>query len=44
MYRILSLERYGFLLVLLFLWLGILDKILLPVIEVFARLFGLQLF
>lgn len=44
MYKILSLERYGFLLVLIFLWLGILDKILVPVIILFARVFGLQLF
>ncbi len=44
MYKILSFERYGFVLVLLFLWLGILEKILIPVIVLFARLFGLELF
>lgn len=42
MYRILEMERFGFLLVLLFLLLGILDKILLPVVLFFLRLFGLE--
>ena len=41
MHKILSLERYGFLIVLIFLMLGILDKILLPVIAVFFRVFNL---
>lgn len=43
MYTILSLEQYGFLLVLIFLMLGILDRILLPVLLVFSRLFGIDL-
>ena len=38
---ILSMERYGFFLVIIFLYLGILDKILFPVIHVFAGIFGL---
>jgi Zn-dependent protease len=41
MYRILDLERYGFILVIIFLYLGILDLILYPVIRFFAQLFGL---
>lgn len=44
MYKILSLERYGFLLVLVFLMMGILDKILIPVIDVFGRIFGIPFF
>ncbi len=43
MEKILALERYGFLLVLVFLMLGILDKILLPVIMIFFRIFNLPL-
>jgi Zn-dependent protease len=43
MERLLSLERYGFILVILFLYLGILDKILLPVVFLFARIFNLPL-
>jgi Zn-dependent protease len=43
MEKILALERYGFLLVLVFLMLGILDKILIPVIFLFFRLFNLPL-
>jgi Zn-dependent protease len=42
MYRLLDLERYGFILVLVFLLLGILDKILLPVIYLFFGLFGVR--
>ncbi len=42
MYRILEMERFGFLLVIVFLLLGILDKILLPVVLFFLRLFGLE--
>lgn len=44
MYKILEMERFGFLLVLLFLYLGILDRILIPVIFWFSRIFGLSLF
>ncbi len=40
MYRLLEMERYGFLIVIVFLFLGILDKILLPVVTLFFRLFG----
>jgi Zn-dependent protease len=43
MEKILALERYGFLLVLVFLMLGILDKILIPVIFLFFRIFNLPL-
>ena len=42
MYWILSMEQYGFFLVLIFLMLGLLDKILLPVVQLFFRLFGLS--
>jgi Zn-dependent protease len=42
MYRILDMERFGFLLVLAFLLFGVLDKILLPVIIIFLKLFGLS--
>lgn len=44
MYKILSFERYGFMLVLIFLMLGILDRILLPVIFLFGRIFGVPFF
>lgn len=43
MYRLLSLEQYGFILVLVFLMLGLLDKILLPVVRLFFALFGLSI-
>lgn len=43
MYQLLELERYGFFLVIIFLFLGILDKILLPVIYFFFAIFGLSL-
>lgn len=42
MYRLLELERFGFVLVIVFLFLGILDKILLPVVTLFFRLFGIS--
>jgi len=42
MYWILSMERYGFFIVIIFLYLGLLDKILLPVITTFFRLFGVS--
>ncbi len=41
MYWILSMERYGFFIVIIFLMLGILDKILGPVITTFFNLFGM---
>ncbi|MBI3232130.1 MAG: site-2 protease family protein [Candidatus Doudnabacteria bacterium] len=44
MHKILSLERYGYLLVLIFLMFGILDRILLPVIMGFGKIFGLSFF
>lgn len=44
MYKILSYERWGFILVLVFLYLGILNRILEPVIVVFSRIFGLNFF
>jgi Zn-dependent protease len=43
MYKILEWERYGFILVLVFLYMGLLDRILLPVIIFFSNLFGLRL-
>lgn len=42
MYRLLEMERYGFLIVVIFLFLGILDKILMPVVTLFFRLFGIS--
>lgn len=42
MYKLLEMERYGFLIVLVFLFLGWLDKILLPVINVFLALFNIR--
>ncbi len=44
MEKILSLERYGFLLVLLFLYLGWLNYLLVPVILWFGTIFGLRFF
>lgn len=44
MYKILEWERYGFILVLVFLYMGLLDRILLPVIIFFSNLFGLRFF
>src|SRR3989344_3175314 len=44
MHKILSLERYGFMLVLVFLMLGILDRILFPVIDLFGKIFGIPFF
>lgn len=44
MHKIFSVERYGFLLVIIFLYLGILDLVLVPVIVWFSRIFGLALF
>ncbi len=42
MYKILSLERYGFILVLIFLYLNWLQVILLPVVKGFGKVFGLD--
>ena len=44
MYKILSYERYGFILVILFLMLGWLNAILFPVILLFGRIFNLNFF
>ncbi|PIR96440.1 MAG: site-2 protease family protein [Candidatus Doudnabacteria bacterium CG10_big_fil_rev_8_21_14_0_10_42_18] len=44
MHKILSFERYGFMLVILFLFMGILDKILLPVLSLFGQIFGIRFF
>ncbi len=43
MYWILSMEQYGFFLVIIFLMLGILDKILFPVVYLFFNIFGVAL-
>jgi Zn-dependent protease len=43
MYQILSYEKYGFFLVFIFLYLGLLDIILVPVIRWFSVLLGLPL-
>lgn len=43
MYWILSMEQYGFFLVIIFLMLGVLDKILLPVVSLFFGFFGIVL-
>ena len=42
MYWILSMERFGFILVIVFLYLGILQQILMPVILLFFRIFGVS--
>jgi Zn-dependent protease len=42
MYKILSLERYGFILVLIFLYLGWLQIILVPIILFFGQIFGID--
>jgi len=44
MYKILQYERYGFVLILVFLYLGWLEYILIPVIVLFGRIFGLTFF
>ncbi len=44
MYTILSWERFGFILVIVFLMLGWLQAILLPVVSIFSRVFGVDLF
>lgn len=43
MHQILSYERFGFILIFAFLYLGILDRILVPVVLWFFRLLGLPL-
>ncbi len=43
MYWILSMERYGFFIVIIFLYLGLLDKVMSPVITTFFRIFGVSI-
>lgn len=40
---ILSMEQFGFILVIIFLYTGMLDRILLPIVVTFFRVFGIQL-
>jgi Zn-dependent protease len=42
-YKILSFERWGFILVLIFLYLGWLENILLPVLGLYSRIFRIDL-
>jgi Zn-dependent protease len=42
MNKILSWERWGFILVIVFLYLGILEMVLMPVINLFAKIFGIN--
>ncbi len=42
-YKILEWERFGFILVFIMLYLGLLERILLPVVSVFSRVIGVQL-
>ncbi len=42
MNKLLDLERYGFLLIIIFLMLGLLDSVLYPVVIFFFRIFGIQ--
>lgn len=44
MYRLLEFEKYGFILILLFLYTGILNQIFVPVVLLFDSIFGLNLF
>ncbi len=44
MYRLFSLERYGFILILLLLYTGILSLILVPVVSIFSSIFGVSFF
>lgn len=41
-YTILSWERYGFIIVIIFLYLGLLDLVLWPVVRLFTRVFGIS--
>ena len=43
MNRLLEFERYGFLLIVVFLMLGLIDRILLPVLIFFFRIFGVSI-
>jgi Zn-dependent protease len=44
MYRLFEFEKYGFILILLFLYTGILNQIFVPVVLLFDSIFGLNLF
>jgi len=37
-YKLLSLERYGFLLIILFLYLGLIHRVILPILDFFSRI------
>lgn len=41
MYKLLEFERFGFILIVIFLYLGVLGKLLLPAFEFFLKIFGL---
>ncbi len=43
MEKILELERWGFILVIIFLYLGILDAILIPILVLFSKIFNLPI-
>ena len=43
MYKLLELERYGFVIIFIFLMLGLLERILLPVLFAFFAIFGITL-
>lgn len=42
MHWLLSFERYGFVLIFILLYMGVLDSILIPVLNLFSRAFGIQ--
>lgn len=44
MYRLLEFERYGFILILIFLYTGLLNTIFVPVLFIFASIFQINLF
>lgn len=44
MYRLLELERYGFILILVFLYTGLLNTIFIPILVLFMRLFKINIF
>jgi Zn-dependent protease len=44
MYRLLEFERYGFILILIFLYTGLLNMIFIPILFLFASIFQISLF
>lgn len=44
MYRLLEFERYGFILILIFLYTGLLNMIFIPILFLFASIFQIDLF